>query len=78
MANEMSKKELKLWIIVSNEKISSSENLKDAVGLFENLAEFVVSDNKIMELKFEPGENKFTVEEVILKEIATCMMEVKK
>jgi len=74
----MSKKELKLWIIVSNEKLSSSENLKDAVSLFENLAEFVVSDDKIMELKFDPGKNTFTVEEVTLKEIAKSMMEAKK
>ena len=74
----MSKKELNLWIVVSNKKLSSSENLKDAVDLFENLAEFVVSENKIMELKFEPDENKFIVEEVSLKEIANCMMEAKK
>jgi len=78
MVVEMSKKELKLWIIVSNEKLSSSENLKDAVSLFENLAEFVVSDDKIMELKFDPGKNTFTVEEVTLKEIAKSMMEAKK
>lgn len=78
MVNEMSKKELNIWIVVSNKKLSSSENLKDAVSLFENLAEFVVSENKIMELKFEPDENKFTVEEVSLKEIANCMMEAKK
>jgi len=78
MVIEMSKKELNIWIVVSNKKLSSSENLKDAVSLFENLAEFVVSENKIMELKFEPDENKFTVEEVSLKEIANCMMEAKK
>lgn len=71
----MPKKELNLWIIVTDNNLSSSESLKDAVSLFENLAKFVVSESKIMELKFEPDENKFTVEEVSLKAIANCMME---
>ena len=74
----MSGKGLKLWVIVSNEKLSSSENLKDAVSHFKSLAEFVVSENKIMELTYEPKDNKFTVEEVPLKEIAKEMMEANK
>ena len=63
----MSKKEMRLWIIVSQGKLSSSETLDVAVKNFGSLEEFIVNESKIMELKFEPNENRFTVEEVPLK-----------
>jgi len=74
----MTKGKRVLWIIVSEGKLSSSENLRDAVTKFESLESFVVNESKIIELQFNAKESTFTIEEVPLRTIANEMMEEKK
>lgn len=71
-------KGLKLWIVVSEGKLSSSETLADAVKPFESLEAFIVNEERIVELSFNKEENQFTIEEVPLRLIADKMMEEKK
>ena len=80
----VSKQIQKLWIVVSENKISPFNNLNEAVAEFPNLAKFVVNNAKIVCLTYNPqgspnpeGEESpmWKIEEEKLENIAQKMLE---
>ena len=70
--------EQSLWIVVSGGKIEALKNLKTAVGQFENLSQFVMSESEIVCLTYVRGskEAEWKIETVPLKDIAEKILEI--
>ena len=64
-----------LWILVSENGLVSYPTLDDAVSTFDDLAQFVVSDSKIVCLTYDPkGKDSWGLDSVGIQEIAKTVL----
>ena len=71
-------KSQKLWIVIKD-TLSAYPTLKEAVDQFEDLAIFVTSKAKLIELSYNPqSKEQWTLSSLTIEEIAQAMMAKKK
>lgn len=65
----------KLWIVVSENGLKSYQTLDDAVSPFDDLAQFVVSESRIVCLAYDPkSEGSWELDTVGIQEIAKTVL----